>query len=364
MISSVQVGPRLAREEGVRAIGVLSGLVTMLAASGCFYFDVVNAPPVAVIEAPSEPIHVNQTVALSARRSTDDELEGLSFDWDAASCAGGTCVELGKGEQVTFLVAIPSHDTVRVTLQVVDKHGARGVAMQDLTVTDRAPDLVVKPITAPGGTGTYPVSKPISVGAQANDPDGDSVTYTVALRSPPASDPNKVVFGRDAPGVASWTLVPDVNGHWEVEVTADDGYGGRTVRTQALEVATDQPPCIATTSPAAPVGAVYVIARGDGARRFAVDSVQDDLDPWPAADSRLAFRWFLGAGSAPPEVAGHDVADFTIDPADYFPGDVVTLRVEVQDRVARTLPCAPDQPVCSFAGDACVQRLSWTVEMR
>jgi hypothetical protein len=130
--------------------------------------------------------------------------------------------------------------------------------------------------------------------------------------------------------------------------------------TQVLEIASDQPPCIAATTPAALPSARYLLDTRDGARRFAVDSVVDDLDAWPAAGSMLAFRWFVDDV----EVEGHDLPDLTLDPAAYLPGDTVALRVEIADRVARSLPCAPDQPECSIGGDACLQRVTWTVEVR
>ena len=78
----------------------------------------------------------------------------------------------------------------------------------------------------------------------------------------------------------------------------------------------------------------------------------------------MLFRSPAIPAAAPPEIAGHDLADLTIDPADHLPGDTLTLRVEIADRTPRTLPCAPDQPECSIGGDACLQRTSWTVAIR
>jgi hypothetical protein len=241
---------------------------------------------------------------------------------------------------------------------VFDRHGASGTATIELDVTDRAPTLSAAPVQLPTAQGTYPVSRAIEIEAQAADPDLDETTITAALHPPPASDPNHVAFVMT--GSASWTLMPDVAGHWEVVVTADDGFGQRTPKTLTFEVAEDEPPCIAATSPAALPSSVYVLESRDAPRRFAVESVQDDLDPWPAAGSRLGFRWFLDGV----EVGGHDLPDLTIDPADHLPGDTVELRVEIADRVSRTLPCAPDQAQCSIGGDMCLQRVTWKVEVR
>jgi hypothetical protein len=52
-----------------------------------------------------------------------------------------------------------------------------------------------------------------------------------------------------------------------------------------------------------------------------------------------------------------------VDPASYAPGDLLTLRVDVSDRVARTPTCDAADPVCSTS-DTCFQRLTWEVEIR
>jgi hypothetical protein len=350
MISTVAAGLALAGEEVVRTAGVL----VLVAVSACFYTDGVNVPPVARIDRPLGPYHIDDTVELTASASTDDEPAPLRFDWSAV-CA--SCPE-EKGANAKFVVPILGHDTLRVTVVVFDDHGASGSASVDLPVTDRDPDLALQADPGPRGDGTYPVAREIAVSAKGTDPDQDKLTYVADVRPPRASDPNHASFTmRD---VTTWTLVPDVPGHWEVVVTASDGFGGKTSMTQALEVGADAPPCIAATSPAALPDARYLVDASDGPRRFAVATVNDDLDPWPAADSKLAFRWFLDGV----EVAGHDLADFTIDPVDHLPGDSLALRVEIADRVARTLPCASGQATCSIAGDSCLQRVTWTVDFR
>jgi hypothetical protein len=348
MISRFLRGLNLADGGGVRAATTLAVLL-----SGCFYTDAVNLPPVARIDRAAGPYHVGDIVALSATSSTDDQTKALAYSW-AAACPGCVAQEGTDGQ---FNVYIAGHDTLRVTVTVVDEHGASGTASVDLVVTDRAPTLVVQ-APPPSALGTYTVGAPIAIATSVGDPDGDTVTLNAVPLAPSASNPDHMTFTRT--GAGSWSLVPDVPGHWEVAVTAADGFGQTTTVTQGLEVVADAPPCIAATTPAAPPQARFVLDISDGPRRFAVDSVTDDLDPWPAAGSQLGFRWFI----ADAEVDGHDLPDLTFDPMFHAPGDVIPLRVEIADRVARTLPCPPDQAECSIAGDGCRQRVTWTVELR
>lgn len=355
MISRDVGGPNFARREPVRvAIGVWA-----LVVSGCLYLDTVNRPPSAAIETLSVgTAYVQSEVTFSARRSEDDEPADLRYEWSAVSAG----VEFAHGTALEFAVTIPGHDPVQVFLQVFDRHGARATATHDVVTVDRAPIVNVHAQSAMLPDGTYPLSKPITVAASGFDPDGDAVNWTVTLRAPPASDPNRVEF--HAEDATSWTLVPDVAGRWDITVNATDGFGRSTVVTETLAVAVDQPPCIAVAAPEAVTDSRYLLDRTGGPRRFALASVSDDLDPYPDAEGHASFRWFVGSEAAPPEVYGHDRADFVFEPGDYLPGDRLALRVEVSDRLARTLPCAAEQLRCSIGGNSCLQRVSWLVEIR
>ena len=92
--------------------------------------------------------------------------------------------------------------------------------------------------------------------------------------------------------------------------------------------------------------------------------------PRPATDSTdigtARFAWAIAGpqtGGDLEPIAGATGADVVIDPAGYAPGDLLSLRVDVSDRVARTATCTADDPTCSTA-DGCYQRLTWEVEVR
>ena len=279
----------------------------------------------------------------------------MHFEWSCSQC------QPTLSTSPTYQVEFASRGSVQVQLATFDNHGAEDTSLLPLEVTDRAPTVQVRVIPS-NSDGTNTVTKAIAVSASASDEDGDQVTYRAVVDAPPTSDPNQMQFIASKDTVL-WTLVPDVPGHWTVDVTASDGFGGSTTETQAIEVIPDQPPCLAITVPDANTDGHYLILRDDGPRRFGVASVTDDLDPFPGGQTR--FNWWLGpSGALPAPVAGHDFSDFTVDPAGYLPGDVLELRVEIADRSARTFPCAADQPRCSIGGNECFQRETWELEVR
>lgn len=333
-------------------------LLSMLALSGCFYIDVINVAPVARIKrVGTEPVYIkSKPMVLSAADSEDADGDPLVYTWTCASCPG-----FDQPSETEFSTIVSTHVAVTVELQVTDQHGAVSFASILVPVTDRAPDGTLQVQTPPNADGNYTATRPIVFAAAATDPDNDNLTYAFELHPPPQSDPNKVTTVANG---QLFTVTPDVQGTWEVEVKVNDGYGLSDVVRLSVTVAGDAPPCLAATSPAWSPETRIVVPRSAGPRRFAVESVLDDLDGYPG--SGIHFRWLVaGPGAASPvELPGHDLADLTLDPTDLEPGDVLAVRVEIADRVARTLPCGVDQAACSIGGNACLQRVTWTVEVR
>jgi len=355
MISAVVVGVGVALHNGVRSL--VRGVVALLLA-GCFYIDPINTAPTAMIQLfPSGPYHFNDTSSTTTFTvvAVDPDGDAMTFEWHCTECVPNV------GTSPMYRVTFATHGSVQVRLIVKDSHGAEDTSLVPITITDRAPTVDIMVLNTNSNLdGTYTVTKSILVTADAKDPDGDQLTTRAIVHPPPTSDANDMQFFSSGDSV--WTLVPDVPGHWTVEVTASDAFGGSTTKTQPIEVVPDQPPCLAITVPDANSDGRYLVLRDDGPRRFAVASVTDDLDTFPG---QIRLSWSLGpSGTLPAPVAGHDFPDFTIDPADYLPGDVLELRVEVADRVARTLPCVAEQPRCSIGGNDCFQRETWEVEIR
>jgi hypothetical protein len=389
------MGKRVAMSGGVRG-GVLIVLAAL--ATGCFYLDDINVRPVADLRETPEtigPHHRGDRVVLSATKTTDDndDVRLLDTEWNAHACnADGTdCDPLpfagSSSHTVLDPIALDIPDWradevtavtgVRVLLEVIDPHGARAGAELFLPVLNRDPTLSFRR-QGLGNASSYPIGVPVDIYVMPADPDPadvDSLVVENMLAIPPKrAGSSGGLLDVDADGLHG-RLFADVPGTWTITADVVDQLGGRGTGEVVVVIDDDAPPCITGTSPVALEDATYIVDALEGARYFAVTSVTDDLDAYPPGDDdvygdwlgQATFRWAIATpatGGAFVALSGHDLPDYLLDPAAYDPGDELRVRVEVDDRIGRTPSCAPDQPSCSVGGNACVQRLTWEVQIR
>jgi hypothetical protein len=69
-------------------------------------------------------------------------------------------------------------------------------------------------------------------------------------------------------------------------------------------------------------------------------------------------------GPARVPLAGATGNAVELDPAAFVSGELLELRVEISDRVARTLPCDGTPRTCSIESNSCMQRQTWLLEVR
>jgi hypothetical protein len=368
----------------VRAVLRFAPIAVVIAVvAGCVYVPPVNERPRARISEESQgPYGMGEPITLSADKSTDDgDAVSLRVNWQARSCNedGQECSIVpvsapGTGIVGAARVTPDRKGVLEVLLTVTDGPGASETVDLRIPIVNRQPTLVtqVRGITDPGASGGHVLGLPVTIAAVSNDPDGDPIELSWEAFPPlgGGSNPDNVIFRPFNSTGLAYELIGDVAGVWEVHVTADDGLGGTTVSEETILLAPDGPPCIASTEPGT-TGEETVFL--DERRRFAVLSVTDALDAYPPLleahplAGKTAFTWSLrspATGGEMVKLAGSDVPEHILDPASHAPGDHLELRVEVADRVARTVPCDPDAPTCSIANDGCLQRLTWEVEVR
>jgi hypothetical protein len=342
---------------------------------GCFYTDPINARPVVDIEVfgASPPAHKLDDLQFGIGTSYDPDGDGLSYRWEIFACDDtGACAERLDSSIESFIAhTIDDKRSRRVTLTLTDDHGAVAFTSLDVPVENQGPVVkIVRDDTHVSPSGCFTVGRRIDFTVTTADLDMDPLTLAWMLEPPAASNPNVREDGEV--GASGYFVRPDVIGQWTLRATVDDGDGGTDEDVTTTCVEADQPPCLVTTDPPAPPGAVVIVERDGGPRHFTVESVSDDLDPYPTpaggGDDELGparFRWALAPQGAPlPVLPGTNVPDFVLDPSGYAPGTRLDLRVEVADRREVWPTCAPGQSTCSAAGDACQQRLTWTVEIR
>jgi hypothetical protein len=261
----------------------------------------------------------------------------------------------------SFDVNLQSKRMVAVELIVRDAHGAVADDSEFYVVSNRPPTvrLQVQGIASP--TGGFTVGRPLELVADANDEDGDELSYEWSLFPVSGSVPANVEWSEV--NETQRHLRPDLPGLWRVSVGVDDGDGGTEAVEEPILIDPDNPPCIATTDPRVVAGAEYIVERAAGVR---------DPYPLPPNDNdpdrgEASFRWRVATpqtGGAFVALDGHALSDYTVDPSGYAPGDVISVRVEVDDRLGRTLPCSDTLPACSIDDNGCLQRVTWGVQIR
>jgi hypothetical protein len=355
--------------------------------TGCFYRDDINQRPSADIHpTSSNPVFRNDTVVLDSI-VTDPDSVITNVLWqvftctDAVDLAGGCDADSFDTDvmpELTFMVPPNRLDGVtptralRVLLDAQDEYGALARPQQELVipVDDHAPDLDLRQLAAHDGVVDSHVKLFVEVTDPDDSPNAVTVDFTVDPPIPNAdfgfdplppqqTDPQHLILGR--------SLLPHDTGDWTVHVTATDPLGQMTQKDFALVVGPDLPGCITAPSPiASPTESIPLVQ----ATQFQVPIVIDDLDVYPPqADQDLGVASFAWSIKNPGSGSFEDLPTFgnatSLDPASYTPGDVVELRVEIGDRVDRTM-CPASQPTCALdaARPDCFQRVTWTVNVK
>lgn len=362
-----------------RSLPLVSVTFALVAgAAGCFYSEQINERPTAEIQRIGSGVPARGTALQFRAIMIDPDGDTVEPSWRFEACPeDGPCIALDTGTDPVFSVTVPStagggDPTTRViiTLDVADELGATARLPErlELDVVNNTPNVATLQRRGREIGGSFPPNAPIIVFAEGEDPDGDPFTLTWDLtpaRDSVAADRHFIRLPDPASGGEEYELLPDVPGLWTVHVTISDGQD-EVVRDLVIQVIPDSPPCLGASDPAPPASGALLF---DAPRRLSVLTVTDDLDVWPPVSNPYlglsSFRWYVRGPDSPDlvEVAS-DVAALELDPAHYDPGDLLEVRVEIDDRVGRTLPCAPDATSCSFAGDPCRQRQTWMLEVR
>ena len=359
--------------------------------SGCFYTDPINQRPSLDIHQlePGAGVYRNSTLGFTAIKN-DPDGDSVAVTWRAYACTGTACdpAEFTSGADTTFTVTTPAKrttgdvfDTLHIVLEGRDGHGATAKPSQtlDLNVIDAPPTLALRK----DARSSYVVGAGIGIYARVGDLDdgfanvllgpwlamapasAQNVTLTESIEVAPDADPRFEQLGMK--------FIPMAIGDWNIQVTATDPSGLTVTSDLPVSVVDDHPPCLAQWDPTATPEAGTTVPM-TAPTLFQVLVVSDDLDPFPSPSpstpsdpyGATEFHWSIvppnGARESLPGVTGSGVA---LDPASFTPGEIVELRVEVQDRKHTAVNCPSTDLTCSVISDqSCLQRMSWRVEVR
>jgi hypothetical protein len=371
-------------------------LITSALLGGCFYVDPINQRPSLEIENTSAEVVERGASGITLIAHVDDpEGQIVKLDWKMFVCDDaadvGTCDDIAKAEASapTFVFDAPvarrdgtAAQSLLVELSGIDDLGAEARPKQQLIIplANAKPSVVVTQSAKYGKT----VGTPIDLFAVYGDADdtADKVTLEFQLFSPTLSNvkgPDDLCDASTCPKPADETKLqigktfrPDVIGEWMVQVTATDQLGGpdgTTVVVETVIVVVDQLPCLGVVSPAPPpVSSTLPVGEPT---LFQVFQIVDAIDPYPTnlADPILGqseFHWSMKLNNSARQTLATETGNsIAFDPAAFDPGDVVELRVEINDRGSPfPLTCDPADPTCQLDPTlvpACLQRQTWKV---
>lgn len=350
-------------------------------ASGCFYTAPINQRPSAAIEGGSSaPLYPNSPVSLQALTS-DPDGDYVELTWRAYACTAAddcdtdpwtTSSSIDMNFDVRPLRADGATpvQTVLVTLDASDQYGAHARPMPQvvLGIGDHGPSVT----GSASSRYEYVVGTPIDVYATVGDidygPSAVNLTWTVV--SPPSQPAYTFadLSSTPAPNIYGKTLTAMGSGAWDVRVTATDPLGIAASADVPITMIDDPPPCLEQWTPIAPPpGEQLPVSQPT---LFQVLVVNDDLDPYPPVPGdpvlgTTTFAWSLlpPGGSAFQSLTATSNS-LALDPADYAPGDVLELRVQVYDRNMTPIACPAADATCSvISNPSCIQRLTWNVEV-
>ncbi len=389
-------GAGLARRAGVPPPLTLVVCALVAGAVGCLYVDDINHPPVARLRVaagadnppPGEPLALPALcgeITFDASGSSDEDEPGglLDFAWtidgrDAVTTDNWRFKQSGRPGEATISFLTAGPHTVAVT--AIDRRGAPSQpASVDVTVTNAPPQASVLAVSPASGCDDWVAGARITLEAKSVDIDPDAtcdgnaaetLSYRWVLTAPEGSRTASVVAGpcvgdapaQAAPEVPAQTqethvcVTPDVPGAYALALTVDDG-GGRPAGIEAkdgqtttflLAAAHDRPPCM---DGFLPPPASYILDRAQPAT-FEVTEVLDDQDAWPPSGAGGArFTWSLWRESDPTwRALADDGASLVLDPTVFAVDELVRVRAQAADRVARDLSaCDPAAALCDQA---------------
>lgn len=374
-------------------------LICSVLVGGCFYVNPINQRPSLEIENTNAAIieRGQQGVTLIAR-ADDPDGQLVKLAWKMFVCDDATAIETcdptpkAESSSATFVFDAPiarvngtAAQSLLVELTGIDDLGAEARPSQQLIIPlgNAKPSIVVSSNGRYGKT----VGTPIDLFAVFGDSDDTAANVRLdfklfsptlsketdpdplcdAQTCPQPTDPTKKQIGK--------TFTPDVIGEWMVQVTATDPLGetgddgGVTVVVENIVVVVDQLPCLGVVSPAPPP-MESALPVGEPTL-FQVFQIIDSLDPYPTnvGDPILGqstFHWTMQHNNGPRVALATETGNsVAFDPDSFAPGDLVELRVEINDRGSTfPLTCDPSNPTCELDPTlvpACLQRQTWKV---
>ncbi|HVU51082.1 MAG TPA: hypothetical protein VHL80_10375 [Polyangia bacterium] len=330
----------------------------------------LDHPPVAhldlVAPAGPGPFAPKTQFTLSAAGSTDEDggdAAGFTYSWALQSSLCSTmglvpCADHPSDDAFRCLTADTAGEC-QIEVTVTDPAGLPSTADTTLTIDRGTLPVAVIDLVSPTGLGPYKLGHQMRVSA-AHATVGANPRYVWTLERPDGTKDTPPPCDGDSTGVTA-CFVPDVSGDYDVTLMVSDDAGTNTSAPVKLTVAPDQPPCLANTTPDFNLPETKPDMPD---LPFAVNIVDDDLDPFPGVAD---IDWLVSVNQGDFVLVVPSWPTFSLNTRAYSPTDDVRVRVEIRDRDtmrSATEFATCDADTCSLPNlfDAtCVQRATWKV---
>jgi K319-like protein len=228
---------------------------------------VPNYPPVANA-GPDQTTQVTDTVQLNGTGSTDRDGDPLTYRWGFVSEPSGSTAVLNNANTVepTFTVDRPGSYVV----QLIVNDGKVDSTPSDVTITT----INSAPVANAGNNQTVHVTDTVTLdGSGSSDVDGDPLTFSWVLTSPPGS-----LAQLSSTAAVKPTFVVDTKGTYTAQLIVNDGKVNSLPST--VTITTENSPPVANAGPNQTIQAGQTVQL-DG-------SGSSDVDGDP-----LTFRWAI-----------------------------------------------------------------------
>ena len=331
----------------------------------------INMPPTVEIASPTQPLHRGEEVIFTATiHDPDQKSDSLNVAWyvgtdaDCDKAAAGTPASCETQHNDTCCYTPTELGSICVVVRVTDRYGSSAVASHVFTVENQTPTAsIVQTSPAPTISPLPLLSNLAFSAAGSTDPDPDhakSLTYTWTVTQP---DKTSLSVGTcpspDTPKIC--TFAAAMPGTYHVQVTVKDPSQAASDASLDVVIDQDQPPCITGTTPRS----MQALAFSDQSESFVVDSVADDVDPYPQSTSGT-FTWLYRIGTRGDFQRWLTLANsnrLAVGPTllAQAVGDVIQIRVEYQDSKGHSLTsCDQNADRCELKL-GCAQWVTWTV---
>jgi hypothetical protein len=312
-----------------------------------------------------EPLHRGETVTFTATiTDANDKLDALTVVWRVGdtcdSARGQPALTCDSKTSCSYTLPTEVKTNLCVVVHVTDPYSSSDEAEHPFDIENRAPVAKLERTSPESSADSdYPLlTHFVFSGKDSKDDDpGDRLIFTWKVTLP---DGQPLTSGcGDASKPDSCAFVAETPGDYQIALKVEDPYRAVGEATVRVSVSPDRPPCITGFFPPS----LERMAIAGERNTFSVDTVKDDVNPYPGNNTGK-FRWVFRRGTSGTFVRYNNESNrLDINENQFRISDKVQFRVEYRDDQHTDLSsCSLNDIRCELNHDGCAQWITWTVD--